>query len=263
MMKTNHLRLSEKLDNYLEEFRDKARAESCPTEIFSAMQRLSEMPKYMEIDVEGLIQKAIEERQNNKKLYERLAPIDPVELALKESQKWIIDTLSRYKLDTFLTARGNVIESFLEDILKEIQEILERTQEVIDRSREESESWREKTANVNRQLRELEDKYSTLQQDYETRVFSYMCRDYQSILEQIGSHPSGKTEQLIKRMIEEALKEINVDVLWEQLETSNGKYFLIQNDSEATNSGVVRPCLVKKSDVLHKGVILNPISGKE
>jgi hypothetical protein len=60
-------------------------------------------------------------------------------------------------------------------------------------------------------------------------------------------------------MIEDSLKDINVSVLWEPFEDGNGKYFLTQNDSEATTSGVVRPCLVKESNVIHKGIILNII----
>lgn len=262
-MKTNQLRLSEQLDNYLEEFRDKARAENFPSEILSAIQRLSELPKYINIDVESILQKAKKERQKNKSLLERVAPIDPIDLAFNEYKKPIINTVSKYGADRFITAKGNEFQSLLDGILEEIKQFWQETQATINLSREESESWREKTANVNGQLKKLEDKYNTLQQDYETRVLKYMCRDYQCILEQIGSHPLGKKEQAIKRMIEEALQEINVDVLWEQPEASNSKYFLIQNDSEATNSGVTRPCLAKESNVIHKGVILNPINGKE
>ncbi|MGK7896322.1 MAG: hypothetical protein AB4372_22585 [Xenococcus sp. (in: cyanobacteria)] len=257
MMKTNQLRLSEQLDNYLEEFRDQANTENYSLEIISAIQRLSEMPKYMEIDIESILREKRKEVQKSHLalLYKILEAFDEI-INFISGKKPDINIVARCKADDFITAKKNGIKPLLYEIIKDIQE-------TINLSREESESWRKETVNVNRQLKELEDKYSKLQKDYKTQVFSYMCRDYQRILEQIGSHPSEKTEQIIKRIIEEALQEINVDILWEQPEASNGKYFLTQNDSEATNSGVVRPCLARKSDVLHQGVVLNPINGKE
>ena len=62
---------------------------------------------------------------------------------------------------------------------------------------------------------------------------------------------------------EESLEEIGVDILWEPPEGDNGKYFITQNDSKAKASGVARPCLIKESEVIHRGVILNKIDEQE
>lgn len=248
-MSTN--RLSRQLDNYLQEFRDKARADNCPLEILSAVQRLSEMPKHMEIDMEGILRQATDACSGSSGLFRFIDRIIK-HRAWDELKKQIIDTVARYGADTFITAKQHSIKPFLYDILGEIQEGIKRTTN-------ESDSLRDKTFDIKRQLKELEDKHNALQEECYIQV-SHMCRDYQLILRCIGPDPSGKTEQEIKRIAEDALEDVGVDILWEPPERDNGKHFLTQNDSKATVSGVVRPCLMKGSDVIQRGVIINRIN---
>lgn len=245
-------RLSEQLNNYLEELRNKVDSENYNPEILSVIRKLSDLSQCLEIDLEGVLrqEKKKLEKSNVKIFHEILDALDHL-INSFVGKNPNMDSSVLYGSNKFIIARQEEINSLVDEIVKEIQE-------AINRNKEESQSWQKKTAYANEQRQELEDKYNKLQQEYEIQE-KYKCKDYQLILEKIGSNPLEKTEQQIKHIVENALKDINVDVLWKQPEGDNGKYFLIQNDSKITKSGVVRPCLVQNSNVIQIGIIIKPI----
>lgn len=249
---------SQKLSNWLQQLRNETPPEDCPSKILSAIQRLSEMLKHMEIDVESILRQAKRVGSSKNKSKSNNFPLPNLfESEWDKVKEPIIHTIGVCGADRFITFKPEVI-GVLEDILREIQEIFGESQERVQHLSDESRSCHNELVSTKKELEDLKDKYIELQKSWRIQE-SYMCRDYQLILQRIGSNPSVQKEQEIKQVTEEALEEIGVNILWESPEGDNGEYFITQNDSKAKASGVARPCLIKESEVIHKGVILNKI----
>jgi chromosome segregation ATPase len=255
-MNTN--RLAHQLEIYLQQVRDDACADYL-SEIQVALQRLSEIPECLQLDVESILKKANSEVFDDPRKEKSLSlgfisrfknPFDTKNNEL-DRLKRILDTLNHpFGLNDFLTLREVTTKSLLLDIIKKLQKPIQRLKAERDQSRFE-------IIDLNARLAELDKACSRLRDEHDIQI-SHISRDCQMILASIGTAPKSKPENDIKRIAEGMLEDLGITIMWAQSELADGKHFIIQKDPGVKVMRVVRPCLLRNSEVVQKGLVIKP-----
>ena len=241
-------RLSTQLRNYFDSFVDDARERDFPPDIIEALQELSEFPNQLSIDIEGILREAALEGTKNKSLAQDL--LEFIRRFFRDDiRREMKNALTHVGTDPFLYANKKELSSFLDGFVKRLETAIERL-------KTGTVGYQEEAAQLHRRLIKQEQAYFKLQQECEIRL-THTSRDYQMVLARLGPTPTGETEREVMSILESGLEDMGITVIWDMPKNDIGEYFVNQNDSEVKSPHVSRPCLVRGSKVIHKGVLIN------
>lgn len=243
--------LSAQLRRYFDDFVGKERSREFPPEIINAFQELSELPKHLSIDLEGLLRQAASEGTANRSFRQALLGFLR-RFFHDDIRRDTENCLERIGTDHFLRANEETLRPFFDGLLSQIETALNRL-------KSGSTEYKEEVVKLHQRLTQQEQECFKLQED-ERKQLSHTSRDYQQILTHLGAAPTGTTEREIQHILESGLEDMGITVLWERPKNDIGQYFVTQNDTQVTSSHVSRPCLVRGETVIHKGVVINPVN---
>jgi len=235
------------LQEHFDAFVAFARERDLSPDILSALQELSELPKHLSIDLEGIVRQAAMEGARNRSISQEI--LELIRKLFRDDIRCEMEsTLEHLGSAPFLHANAETLPNFLIGLVSKIEASIRTL-------KSGSAGYKDEAEKTYQRLMEQEQAYFTLQQECEIRI-SHVSRDYQMVLTRLGPAPTGKLEQEIQSILEDGLEDMGITVLWERPEGDSSKYFLIQNDSTAETMHVSRPCLVHGENVVHQGVVV-------
>ena len=221
------------------------------SDVIPVLEKIADIPLYLQLDAKRLLKDILNISDQSNLFDEILKRLGITRRIANQIKNKFNSVIEKDGINSFLTTKNTSIEIFLYDIIVPIVNALTRT-------RENKAELDTKVLSLNNELMETKHELKTIKDDYNIRE-TYVAKDFQLMLQYINNeadHEVLKSKAI--NLIKDSLEDIEIKILWKIPLDDNGSHFVEQYRDDVGKTQIVRPCLLKKNQIIHPGIVYIP-----